>query len=199
MIWAAGAQMRESLSVRRVYEAQYFGKIVEIADQPLSGGDPSANERENLQGQLAVIGQDRCLRSTEELVATLFDMVQNKLADLVDDGQGVKVAFALRATPGEQSVAAEDDAIAVWSLLDRVSQHHGQLKSGSLPRQPDQLVRKGAVELLHFVAAVGGRRQSDAPVRVQVIDVFVRQKPMQRSINGGRDGVVAEGAERIHL
>src|SRR5262249_43146784 len=117
VIGAAGAKMSERLGVRRVYETKNFREIVKTAYETLPGGNPPSNKWENLQGKFTVVCQGRCLRSAEKLVATLFDMAHNKLTDLVDDCQGACVAFALRAAPGEQTVSAEDNAIAVWRLL----------------------------------------------------------------------------------
>ena len=49
-----------------------------------------------------------------------------------------------------------------------------------------------------LLAAVGGGRQGNAPVRMQVVDMFEGKEGMQRSVDGGGHRVVAEGAERVH-
>ena len=52
---------------------------------------------------------------------------------------------------------------------------------------------------LHLFAAVGGGGEGDAPVWVQVIDVFEGEVAVERGVDGGGNGVVAEGAKRVHL
>ena len=111
----------------------------------------------------------------------------------------VLVALLLRISPGEQAVTAQHHAVAVRTLLHRAPQHHGQFKSRALPWHPDQMMIKPAIELFHLFAAVGGSGQGDAPVRMQMVDVRERQKPVQGSVNRSRNAVLAEGAQRIHV
>ena len=120
------------------------------------------------------------------------------MADAVDDAEGVEVALALGLAPGEEAVAAEDDAVAAGVFTDNAAHHQAQLEAGTLPWKPDEGVTEGAVELLHFGFAVGGGGQSDTPVGVEMIDVGKGQEAVQRRVDGGGDGVAAEGAERIH-
>src|SRR5579885_61101 len=56
-----------------------------------------------------------------------------------------------------------------------------------------------AVEFLHFVPAVRGSRQSDTPIRMEVINVLEWQKSVQWRIDRGRNRVLPESTERIHL
>ena len=125
-------------------------------------------------------------------------MALNELADLVDDGERVQVALALRLAPGKQAVAAQHDAVAAGILLDGALHHHGQLKAGALPGHPDQRVAELAIELVHLGFAVGRGGQRDAPVGMQMIDVRKGKKAVQRRIDRSGNGIVAEGAERIH-
>ena len=125
-------------------------------------------------------------------------VARDELSDLVDDGEGVDVALALRLAPGEEAVAAEHDAVAAGIVADRLAHHQAELKAGALPGNPDQVMAELAVELLHFGLAVGGGGQGDAPVGVEMVDVGEGKKAVQRRVNGGGDGVVAEGAEGIH-
>ena len=57
----------------------------------------------------------------------------DELADLVDEGDGVPVALWLRVTPGEEAVAAQDDAVASGSVLHDRAEHHPELEAGALP------------------------------------------------------------------
>jgi hypothetical protein len=126
-------------------------------------------------------------------------VVDNKLPQLVDDADCVLVAFLLRISPGEQAVTSQHDAVAVWTLLHRAPQHHGQFESRALPRHPDEMVVKPAIELFHLFPPVGGSSQRYAPVWMQMIDVWEGEKPVEGSVNRSRNTVFAEGAQRIHV
>ena len=75
--------------------------------------------------------------------------------------------------------------------LDGALHHHGQLKAGALPGNPDQGVAELAIELVHLGFAVGGGGEGDAPVGMEVVDVGKGQKAVQRRVDGGGDGIVA--------
>jgi len=51
--------------------------------------------------------------ATKQAITALFDVIQYELPQLVDDGDGVLVAFTLSIAPGEETVAAQNDPIAV--------------------------------------------------------------------------------------
>jgi hypothetical protein len=125
-------------------------------------------------------------------------MALDELADLVDDGDGIQIRFALRAAPGKEAMAAEYDTVAARHLLDRALEHHGQFKARTLPRDPHHLVAELLVELVHLFLAVGRSSECDSPVGMEMIHVRKGKKSMQRGIDRGGDGIVAEGAERIH-
>src|SRR5215471_21669551 len=107
----------------------------------------------------------------KKLRARAFYMVQNELSELIDDGDGVLIAFARCRAPGEQPVAAQNDSVAARVQSHRLLQHHGQLKARPLPRQPDQPVCELAVKLLDLRGAVCRRSQRDSPVGMEMIDV----------------------------
>src|SRR6478752_705658 len=121
-------------------------------------------------------------------------MVHHKLPQLVDDADCVLVALLLRISPGKQAVTAQHHAVAVWTLLHRAPQHHGQFESRALPRHPDEMVIKPAIELFHLFPPVGGSSQGYAPVRMQMIDVRERKKPVKGGVNRSRNTVFAESA-----
>ncbi len=56
--------------------------------------------------------------AAEVLVAGGFGVAGDELAELVDDGDGGKVALTLRLAPGEEAVAAEDDAVAAGGFCN---------------------------------------------------------------------------------
>src|ERR1700687_5864952 len=98
-------------------------------------------------------------------------MVHNELSELVDDGNCVFITLVLGVAPGEKAVAPQNHAVTFGTFLYRATQHHRQLETGTLPGNPDQMVIKEAVELFHLFVAVRGSSKSDAPVRMQMIDV----------------------------
>src|SRR5215469_13799219 len=155
--------------------------------------------RHHLRSNLLAILAGRGLRAAEALVVAARAMALDELADLIDDRDGVEVALALRVAPGKETMAAEDDAIAAGRLADDLAEHHAELKARALPGQPGELVAKLRVEFVHALLAVGRGREGDRPVRMQVIDVREGKKAVQRRVDGGRGGVVAEGDERIEL
>src|ERR1700694_2713418 len=118
---------------------------------------------------LAILGR-AMLRSAEQ--GTFFRLMpQNKFAHLVDGLNAVQITIALRHSPGEQSVAAENEAFRKRIILDSPFNHERQFESGALPGDPYDLAIKFLVELVQFSLPIGARGQSDGPVRVQMIHV----------------------------
>src|SRR6201995_3735532 len=123
----------------------------------------------------------------------------NEVGELIDHTERRQIALALCIAPGEQAMAAKYDAIARRLLLNRPLHHHGELEPRTLPWHPDQLMSIGAIELLHLLAPVGRGRQRDGTVRVEMIDMRIRKKAMQWSIDGSRNWIDAKSAERVEL
>ena len=117
VIGATGAEEGELLGVGRVDELEHIGASVKLRDPALLRADCAAQEGADLDGE-------RCARSAragtgfaaEARVALGDSVAMNELADLVDDGEGVQIALALRLAPGEEAVAAEHDAVAAGIL-----------------------------------------------------------------------------------
>ena len=55
-----------------------------------------------------------------------------------------------------------------------------------------------AIELRHFVVAVGSGGEGDTPVRMQMVDVREGKETVQRGVDRGRNGIGAEGGHGIH-
>src|SRR6185369_4443554 len=199
VVGTAGAEMRQRLGVRRIYEAQDFRQIAEVADQAPGAGDSSPQERKNVERKIAPVVQSLVARSAEQRRALLVHVVYYKLSELIDDGDRIFVALLLRVSPGEQAVATQHNAVAVRTLLHRAPQHHGQLEARTLPRHPNQMVFIQTIEFFHLFTAVGRGRQRDTPVRMQMVNVGKGQKAMKRRINRGSYSALAEGAQRIHV
>src|SRR5690348_6492719 len=94
------------------------------------------------------------LRATEHLLPALLDVLHDELPKLVDDRDGVQVRLAMCVAPSKEAMAAEYDAIALWVVLHRAAQHHGEFEAGALPRDPDHAVTKAVIELFHLLQAV---------------------------------------------
>ena len=110
--------------------------------------------------------------SPKQLRSPPFQMLRNELPELVDDCDRVQVAIALRFSPSEEPVTAKKDAIAPEPF---------RIHAASWPAQNQAAGQKPAcevrsVELFHFLAAIGRSGEGDSPVRVQMIDMFKRQK-----------------------
>src|SRR5471030_2872486 len=103
--------MRQLLRLGRIHKAHDFRKIAEVADQSPGARNPSAQERQNINRKIASLFQRLLPRSAEQRGTLLFDVVYDKLPELVDDGNGVLIALSLRISPGEEAVTAEDDTV----------------------------------------------------------------------------------------
>ena len=198
MIRATGAEIGEPRSRMRVNKVQHFGDIREVADHALLGRDATAQEGHQLVGNLLPFPVWSVPHAAKGLAVSPRAMALDELADLVDDGDGVEIRCTLGVSPGEKAVAAEYDSIATWHCLHRALQHHGEFEARTLPRDPHHLVAELVIELIHLFLTVCRGSQRDSPVRMKMVDVREGEKGMQRGVDGSRDGIVAEGAERIH-
>jgi hypothetical protein len=78
------------------------------------------------------------LRAAEDTVPFTQAVPLDELPQLIDDRDGIQVAFTLRLAPGKQPVSAQHHAIAARRLGNDALEHHAQLKAmpGS-DRTPD--------------------------------------------------------------
>src|SRR3954452_546170 len=103
-------------------------------------------------------------------------MFGDELAHLVDGTNAVQIALALRVAPGEQAVAAENQAFRAWIVLYRALQHQSKLKPGPLPWKPRDLSSELPVELFELLFAVGAGRERDRPVGMEVVHMMEWQE-----------------------
>jgi len=82
-------------------------------DQPVTEEELHAY----VDGELAPSGAGLHDLSAKPQISFASAVVGNELPQLIDDGERVEIAFALRIAPREQSVAAEYDAIAIRILF----------------------------------------------------------------------------------
>src|SRR5690242_7068795 len=118
-------------------------------------------------------------RAAENRALFLLDMFLHELTELVDHGERIQVALTLRLPPGEQSMTAENDAVTTGILLDGRTQHHCELESWPLPRNPNHFVVESAIKLLHLRFPIGGCGERYAPIGMQVIYMTERQESVQ--------------------
>jgi len=189
--------MGELLRLIGVDELENVGRVTERANPALLPANSTPDSREYFEREIGTIVAGLMQCAAERFHSFSGRMPLDELSNLVDDGDGIEVALALRIAPREQTMTAEDDAVAAGILLDRPLQHHGQLKTRPLPGYPGELMAEFLVELLHLLPPVGGSGECDGPVGVEVVDVIEGQKAVERGVDGGRDGVVAEGDQRI--
>ena len=171
---------------------------IEVADRPPARRSGAAQVGQDRRRRRLAIDRRRRHGDAAELrPAGALLVLVDELAHLLDGHQAAEVGLALRLAPREEAVAAENQAVGIRLRFDRAAEHQRQLEPGPLPRHPDDLAAVLLVELLDLLLAVGARGQRDRPVGMQVIDVVVRQKRVQRGVDRRRDAVVAEGAERV--
>src|SRR6202035_992468 len=95
---------------------------------------------------------------------TLFRLVsENEFAHLIDGVNAIQVAIALRRSPGEQPVAAEDETLRFGIVFDGSLNQERQLESGTLPRHPHDFAIEFLVEFLQLLLPVGACREGDGP------------------------------------
>ena len=113
------------------------------------------------------------------------------------DADAVQIALALRVAPREQTVTAQNNAFGTTILGDRTIELDGELKSGPLPRQPNDLASKLAIKFLELVLAIRAGSERDGPVRVQMIHVIEWKECVQRCVYGCSYFVIAESRKWI--
>ena len=119
-------------------------------------------------------------------------MTLNELSHLIDGLNAVQITLALRAAPSKQSVASQKNSLRSGITLHSCFEHQRQFKTGALPGKPQNLSPELAIEFFELTFAVRAGRDGDRPVRMQMIDVIVRNKCLERSIDGRGDLVFPE-------
>src|SRR5215467_2058869 len=110
-------------------------------------------------------------------------MLIDENAELINGLNAVSITFILRRSPGKQAVTAEDNTLRPRAFVHRVRNKQGEFESRTLPWKPEQLTLKLLVKLIEFLEAIGAGCKRDAPVRMKMIDMWERQKRVQRSVD----------------
>ena len=112
-----------------------------------------------------------------------------------DDVHRQVIAGLIFISPIDHPVTAHDHAFGVRVLGGDRLQLQTKVKTRALPWRPDQIV---AVDFLGQFFGVLRRRHGNNRVRMHVIDVFARNKRVQRRVDRGRPWIQIEGAVRVH-
>src|SRR6186713_613563 len=113
MIRATRPEAAQLLGPRRVGERDRLLRRVEVPDDATVGRDRAAQVREDLGNGGFAIGDDGLHGGAAEARAIGAPLVRlDELPHLIDGADAAQVAFLLRRAPGEETVAAEDDAVA---------------------------------------------------------------------------------------
>ena len=94
-------------------------------------------------------------------------------------------------------MTAENNAFCATILRHRTLELCGKLKTGPLPRQPNDLASKLAIESFELCLAIGAGSERDGPVRVQMIHVIEWKECVQRCVYGCSYFVIAESRKWI--
>src|SRR5215468_11021261 len=108
-------------------------------------------------------------------------MTLNKLSHLIDGLKAVQIALALSAAPSKQSVTSQKNPLSARIGLHSGFEHPCQLKTGALPGEPQNLSPELAIEFFELAFSVRAGCDGDRPVGMQMIDVIVRNKRVERS------------------
>src|SRR5712691_6868350 len=101
MVRTAGSQMCEFLGGARIDKSLNFRKIGKRPNHFFRSRYTATNQRKNIERDVLAIVERFVTLATKQAVAAFFDVTENKLSELIDDADGVLVAFTLRISPGE--------------------------------------------------------------------------------------------------
>ncbi len=198
VVRATGAEVGQFFSMGGIHKLEHIGRVAEARNPTVLRAHAPAQIGCDLDCQRLPVSARGHGFTAEARRSLGFTVTRDELPDLIDDGDGVQVALALGLSPGEEAVATEYDAIAAGMVTDGVPHHEAKIESGALPWNPDQRVVVLGIELIHLYLAVGRGGQGNTPVGMQMVDMREGQKAVQGRVDGCGDGIVAEGAHRIH-
>ena len=202
VVGARRAQRGQRLQLLAGHEVEHDVAVGEVADHPQVGRGQATDHRGE-RGRLgAAVGLGQRLvagdhRAERVGLAVLGDVGLGG----ADDVERVGLALPRRVPPGRDAVAAEDaaDRLRVGAL--DLGDVEAELEAGTAPGHPDDAV---AEDLLREGLAVGRRRDRDAGVGVEVVDVGgVDESVHGRVDRGGRaagaEEAVVEGRDHLVL
>ena len=198
VIRAGRPKRGQRFEILRIDELQHRRRVGEVANLALACGNMLANGGQELRRNIAPVGprQRFDARATEGCSLRLRT---EPFGGLVDHLQRDPIAFLRGWRPGEQPVPAEHHALHVGIGFSHRAKLQSQIEARPLPRQKAELA---AVDLFRQRFGVFARRDRDDRVRVNMIDMNVRNEAVQRRVDRGCARIEVEGAmiiERDHL
>ena len=173
-----------------------------MPDHGLVGRGDAADGRGEGRGAGPALRIRQCLEARADAAEGLRLAV---LGDVrgggVDDPQGVLLGLLRGVAPGGDAVSAEDAAHGIRVLPLDLGDIETELEAGAAPRHPHDLV---AEDLRRQLRAVGGGRDGDAAVGVQVVDVRGIHEPVHGGVDRRRCAAlsvqaVVEGGDHLVL
>src|ERR1700691_3580584 len=124
-------------------------------------------------------------------------MMLDEFTHLVDRLNTVQVALALCHSQCKQAMTAENKALRSIGVFDGPFHQKREFESGTLPRYPRDLASKLFVKFFQLPFTIRARRQSNSPVRMQMIYVREGKECMNWGINRRGNKILAKGRQRI--
>ena len=143
-----------------------------------------------------------CNLPTETCRAAGFNPWDDEFPDGIQDTQRAHIGFTAGRSPREQTMRAENHTITTGILGDGGLKPQSKLKARALPWQPDEVDAFRFPQALEEGWSICGCSKRNRPVRVEVVDVALRDKCVERCINRWCSAVLpkcAEGVERNHF
>jgi len=103
-----------------------------MRDDSAIRGQSATQSGKNFRGDLYAVRAGLMFQSSKE-PAFLSLMLGDKFAHLVDGVNAAEVAVALRHSPGEEAVAAEQNSIDARIFADGFFDEQGKFEAGALP------------------------------------------------------------------
>src|ERR1700721_3443713 len=132
--------------------------------------DNAAQTGKNLGGDLQAVRAGVMFQTPKE-VAFLALMFGDEFAHLIDSVNAAEVAVALRHTPGEEAVAAEQDSIDAGIFADGLFDEQSQFESGALPGNPYDFAAELAIKLFELALPVGAGSEGNGPIRMEIVPI----------------------------
>ena len=157
---------------------------------------PAENRGDRSDKSITVI-TGGCNLPTKTCSAAGFNAWDDEFPDGIQDTQRAHIGFTAGRSPGEQAMRSENHTITAGILRDGVLKPQAQLKARALPWQPDQVDALLVAKPFEEGWSICGCGKRNRPVWVEVVDVALRDKCVERRINRWCRAVLSECAERV--
>jgi len=191
MVRAGSAQFRQPGGVLAVDEAEDRGVLLHRSDHPLAVGNPPAQPRENPhpEGAPLLVPGGGELRPAKGFLSLV--LLRNGGRRPTDQIQRQLIALFIVLVPVDQAVLSHDGALGLGMVRAEFFELQSKIEARPLPVGPNHLI---SIDLLTNLFSLGAGRHRDGRVRVGMIHVTIRNKTVQRCVDGRRAWVEVEGA-----